>query len=434
MQPPVRLLVLLAVAATFFTGTLLALQELGMAFMQPCTAPGAALQEYTGCFTWAQWGLSIGIIVGGFSFFAVCSAAVRSVAQLGSASSSCCERAMGWVALLVLLVANVCAALGSMVYLAKPDQTYQTTPEGITLNSSDWTIDNWQVFLGSGIFAAAAPMSVALLGVAVNLCPYCCGGVGGTAAAKGGGTSGSRPASSREIREVVGSSGPGGRRSTASSLPPDFTEDLLAGGGGGGGGDGGGSGARRRRRGGGGGGGVSSSVSAGVSNFLANAEISAAARRFPIGRVIGALVVLGVCYLATTVGSPIWNYSANSYFMSRSPYAWGFLAVGPERPCFLNKTCSCGDGFKECPWFSFHAYTDTFIYYAFLALAVVVAAVAHNLPCCACARKTVGGPTAPVSCPCFPRSLRCYTNGCSALEALALLAVAALYAFWLVYW
>jgi len=143
--------------------------KLGFAFMAACTAPGAALQEYTGCFGWSEWFLSIAIVLLSFGFFATASKSTTAAVHVvsgGTRGEKCC----GTMSLIVLVVFMAVTSFASMYYLAKPWETYQTDASGVTKDSPEWTIDNWLVFLGSGMFAGAAPFFVALLAVCFNLC------------------------------------------------------------------------------------------------------------------------------------------------------------------------------------------------------------------------------------------------------------------------
>ena len=342
--------------------------KLGFAFMAACTAPGAALQEYTGCFGWSEWFLSIAIVLLSFGFFATASKSTTAAVHVvsgGTRGEKCC----GTMSLIVLVVFMAVTSFASMYYLAKPWETYQTDASGVTKDSPEWTIDNWLVFLGSGMFAGAAPFFVALLAVCFNLCR---------------------------------------------KQPPRFNSqsgefDEMA--------------AEPRRR----------DLEHNLIEHKGAAHSKQHTPLFSAWKVFSALAVVGLCYLATTIGSPMWNYSANSYFMSRSDYTWGNLSIGGERPCFTAGNCSCGD-YDYCPWFSFHAYTDTFIYYATLATGVVVASIAHNVRCCACARRTVGGPTAPWAKNCLPSVFHVYKQGCSVLEAVAIATCVCLFIFWFIYW
>ena len=65
---------------------------------------------------------------------------------------------------------------------------------------------------------------------------------------------------------------------------------------------------------------------------------------------------------------------------------------------------------------------------------VVTGAIAHNVRCCTCARRTIGGPRSVVACKWLPRQLQCYKQGCSVLEGLLLVASFLFFVFWFCYW
>ena len=409
---PLHLLLLVSVAVACFGGTVLLFIDLGEAFNIPCTAPGAVTQGYNGCFNWKQWFESVGIVLLSFFFFAASFLSVTVLVHTASAPRAhCAQKICALAANVGLLVLMVGGAYGSMVYLAKPWDTYQTDKWGVTLPLANWTIDPWQVFLGSAVFAGCAPFAVALVAVLVNLCifeHYTRKKLRRRAMVVSG-----------EFDEFVGQrwgddggEGGGGRGGRGNENDDELGEHLMP------------HGAQR----------ASSSNSAPQQQLRLIAGVPKY-NGVPWGYLTISLLVLALCLVLTAVGSPIWNYSAGSYFMLRSPYPWGNESIGGERPCSKgpHPTCGC-EGFDVCPWFSFHLYTDAVIFYLFLGLCVMVGAVAHNVRWCLCARRPTGGPNSVVGFKWLPESVRCYRLGCSVLEAVLLVFTGSFFIFWFFYW
>ncbi len=145
---------------------------------------------------------------------------------------------------------------------------------------------------------------------------------------------------------------------------------------------------------------------------------------------IGGLLM---CYFLTTFLSPIWNFSANSYFKSTSKYSWTWTPVGGLLPCWLDGTCGCPrdvplEDLVGCAWFSFKFFTDTFIYYGFLIAGVCLGAYAHTHDW-RWAQQRYGAPQSSLAkwCECFP-------SGLTYLEAFTVFATCALFITWFVFW
>ena len=332
MSPAGLLGVLLSCCVVCYAGATLLLYTLGFAFTRPCTAQGAVVQEYTGCFSWSEWFQSVGIVLLSFGFFAFASSSVTASVHAAAAGAGpggkkgcgggCC---FGYFSILLLLAMMLFASGGSMWYLAKPWDTYQADATGNTLPADQWTIDSWLVFLGGAIFAGAAPFTLALVMVLCNL-------------RSSGAMQANRHKAtvSGEFDELAGERW--GEEAPGGSLE----EELLRG------------------------------KEGGVFSRMVGKHHGQG--KIPYGRVFAALLVLTVFFVATTVGSPIWNYSANSYFFSRSDFPWGNLSLGGIRSCSVgpDSTCSCGK--DVCPWFSFKLYTDTFMFVPLVGLSRFVCA------------------------------------------------------------
>jgi hypothetical protein len=393
---PLHLLVLVSLAVACAGAVTLLLYDLGTAFNEPCTAPGAKNLGYSGCFNWTQWFESVAIILLSFFFFAASFLSVTALVHTASAPrAGCAQKACALAAHLILLVLMVGGAYASMKYLAKPWNTYQTDKTGITLPKANWTMDPWQVFLGSAVFAGCAPFAVALVAVLVNLCIF--------------------ERSRTRIRRAINASGEFdefvGGRSGSGVDDNELGEHLMP---------------TEEQQG--------SSHSSPQQLHLRAAGL-ARYHGVPWGGVIASLLILALCLVITAVLPPLWNDSAFTYFMLRSMYPWGNSSIGGERPCSLGPAPTCGcEGFDVCPWFSFHFYTDAMMFYLFVGAAVFIGAVGHNVGWCLCGRRPTGGPNSVVGFRFLPEKMRFYRLGCSVFEAVLIVFTGSFMIFWFFYW
>ncbi|CAE7900962.1 unnamed protein product [Symbiodinium microadriaticum] len=319
----------LAVAAVSFVG---------YAFNKPCASPQGRAIGYTGCFNLAEWVASVFAIMAAFASIGfiehATTAAIRSAAMKHS-------RLEGISSVVLLGLLCLAAALGALLLLAKPWETYQTYDDGRTKSVDEWTIDVWMVFLGYSAVFAFGPLALALVLVLQNvLHPWQW-----------------EPAEASDVEtnsegtgnfELEGSSG---STSSASATPVSTTRIAT-------------------------------------SRCL---------------RLVVILVFLWACFLFTAAMTPIWNFSMNSYFKSVSKYAMFYWPVG-QLPCSIlggsgEANCVghglCREishwlpgfqvGVDACPWFSFKPFPDCALYYGFLTLFVLCGALAHT----AC--RAIGG-------------------------------------------
>jgi predicted ferric reductase len=347
---------------------------------------------YLGCISVPIMWSFLMQLVGGVSAVAtalyVISSAVR-LARLskipggaGNARRDYALPAMAALALVHVMAATLAALAWSC--LMKPGETWQTDPDGNPRATGEWTNDSWYVFIGGLMFAACAPLTVAICVIERTLCcPKLC------ACPSAARSSASALSSSDVPLLEAGDVGAGDEKGASvdrldSALPlPQLRTTTLAG-----------------------------------------------WQSCRCGSLTAAVLTLLACFAATTLLSPIWNLSASSYNLARSEYSWVDWPLFGNLPCFdaKEKTCDqawrCGD--YDCSWASIKIYTDTATYYAVLLCGVCLGAAFHAFRC---KWRRLPAPPKPLSTlfGCFPR-------GCTALEAVAVAAAGSLFLFWFIYW
>ncbi|CAE7809110.1 FRO4 [Symbiodinium sp. CCMP2592] len=358
-----------------------AVSFVGYAFNKPCTSPQGRAIGYTGCFNWGEWVASVFAIMAAFASIGfiehAATAAIRSAAMKHS-------RLEGIGALVLLGLLCLAGALGALLLLAKPWETYQTYDDGRTKSVDEWTIDVWMVFLGYSAVFVFGPLALALVLVLQNvLHPWHWA-----------------PAQTSDVETNSESSGnfelegSSGSASSASATRPSTS--LCA-----------------------------------TSRCL---------------WLVVILIFLWACFLFTAAMTPIWNFSMNSYFKSVSKYAMFYWPVG-QLPCSIlgssgEANCVghglCREishwlpgfqaGVDACPWFSFKPFPDCALYYGFLTLFVLCGALAHTRPISWMAKRHIPGPKR------LPSFLNPFPDGLSLLEALMVLILVFFFAGWFGYW
>ena len=370
--------------------------SLGDAFNQPCpgtsTTDPVGYGEYTGCFGWTQWYLAVFSIVGAVSCFAalfyVLGAAIRLDRVHEHGAGSFVARGIAFTVALT----TAAAAVWAWVAMIKPAETFQTFPDGRTKDASEWTIDVFQVFLGGLLFAASLPFALASCFVVRNMLrsSHLAQHVQARRSSLLPSPQSSRAAQSAEPEE---------KNPTANSLEAPLFPTAST-----------------------------SSMRAVRPGAALGAEPDRASNIQPV--LLSVAVLVG-CFLLSSALSPIWNYSANSYFKSQSEYSLGYFPVGEPLGCNsgVNRSCSCTFQDQEVPcyWFTWKIFPDNLLYYMFLIASVLLGAAAHTYRWHWLAKR-LNTPR------CLARWLGCFPNGITVLEAVVVAAVSALFLVWFIYW
>ena len=375
--------------------------SLGFAFNEPCpgessTNPGG-YSDYTGCFDWRQWYLAVFAIVGGALFFAslfyVLGSAVRLERSSAGKGMAAWSRTLSFTVVTAVSVTTLIVALVAWTHMMKPAETFQTFQDGTTKDTKEWTIDVFQVFLGGLLFSGAFPFALASAAVLRNMW---------------------RTVRVRDEHYARQSNMQHGRFGQCDGVDEggkdEPSEDEPS----------------------------SSSSSMRVplvSSYVAEVDRPGATRAATVesssacctsggGATMLSVFVLVSCFLLSSSLSPIWNFSANSYFKTPSSHSLWYLPVGDP----LNGNCTYNDKPVPCYWFTWKIFPDTTLYYLFLITCVVVGAAAHH-------RRWKWSATKLPAPRCFAlRWLGCFPNGLTVLEACAAFAVASLFVVWFVYW
>eukprot|EP00927_Polykrikos_kofoidii_P026938 TRINITY_DN2388_c0_g1_i3.p1 TRINITY_DN2388_c0_g1~~TRINITY_DN2388_c0_g1_i3.p1 ORF type:complete len:931 (-),score=119.16 TRINITY_DN2388_c0_g1_i3:351-3143(-) len=327
---------------------------------------------YTGCFTWPQFWGSLALLGFGFGFVACASWA--AVAAAGFAREVQGLHGQGHApslaVIIVLSAVSLISAVLSAVLLMKPFDAYQTTSEGERFSFPEgWTIDVWNVVLGYFATLALGPLGIALARMAMLI-----------------------------ISEPAARLPTTGRESElAPTLPASTTPEttLLNDG--------------------------AAPTSAGYQAMISEPE------KLTVPLVL-SIVFFCFCFLVTTIVTPIWNFSQNSYMLKGSEYSWFFLPLGgvpatndADKTGVVDREKCLAHG-QQCPWFTFKVFTDTTVFYLALLMMVVVGFALRNRKGDALRRRypiKIGGQ---------------FSHGTTGFEAIALSSLLLLAIFWAVYW
>jgi predicted ferric reductase len=352
---------------------------------------------YVGCIPISVMFSFLGSIVGGVSTVAGLKYAISStirlirLSKLGSRHSV--DHIIGVAMLVLIHILLIIVSIIAWVYLIKPSETWQTDEKGNAFqNNNEWTIDGWYVFFGGLMFAVSFPFSIALCCIEKNLlCPRVLSHSNSVDFNQGDSVENE---SAVDIPLLGGSKDDSNAHADANITTTAAAVTATS---------------------------TSPAISTSTNNSNNNNKCCCCSLY-----LCWAVILLLLCFSATTILPPIWNLAASSWFLrGKSPNSWVDWKILGFRPCHLDKTCKC-DPLVNCNWMAINIFTDTILYYMVLFVGVILGAVSHSYQW---KWKRVPLPSLLHRC-----GLRSYKNGCSLLEAFAIIILVLLFIVWFCYW